>query len=72
MGKIVISLPILGEENFQKIAFKYADEIATEKGLDKNIISAQLNGALSIFEFKIAYDKFFRDEIILKVKNKKQ
>ena len=52
---------------FTEVAFLHADKLATEKKLDKNKIAKDLNSAVGEFEFREAYDKYFKEEIKLRL-----
>ena len=68
MGKILLSPTILGKY-FIEVAFKHANVLAEEKGLNKEEVSKDLNEAInSNYELREAFNKYFKDEIKIRLK----
>ena len=67
MSKIIISLPMLGLENWASVAMTHAAQIVTEKGLDQDKIVKEINKSSGEYEFREVYTKYFGDEIKLRL-----
>ena len=70
MGKIIIDQRILGTETFQQICFIHAGNICLSRNYDSEktaSIDKQLMEAKNPIEFKMIYEKYFGDEIKLKL-----
>lgn len=68
---IIVSNQILGN-SFINVAFHYADKIASERNYDKKEITQILNNVKNLEEFKEKYEKYFGDEIKLKIKTENE
>jgi len=65
MGKTIISLKFLGDQNFTRVALEHADRLCDEKFLNKELISLQIQGAKSGQEFKEIFKQHFEEELKL-------
>jgi hypothetical protein len=66
MGKIILSPKILGNQ-FIPIVLKHANELATEKKLNKEEISKEISKAVGELEFREAIYKYFGNELKIKL-----
>lgn len=66
MGKTIISLRFL-KDNFLNVAFAHADGLCDEFNLDKNIVAKELNDTENMKEFIETYDKYFGEEIEIRL-----
>ena len=65
MGKILISLKLLGEQNFVNSALIHAELLSEEKSLNKELIITQIKMAKNSKEFKDTFELYFNKEIKL-------
>lgn len=65
MGKIIISLKLLGEQHFVNTALFHADLLAEEKGLNKELLSLEISAAKSGVAFKEVFERHFKEELKL-------
>lgn len=66
MGKIIISQKILGQ-HFPDVAVKYANALLKDDTNKAKKIQTELNSVKSISEFIEIFEKYFNDDIIIKL-----